>query len=807
MPAGGEPLDCPLLVGAARRSSGCGGGGCNVGSFPLGAWEPGDRGGAPPHVAAACAPGPCWGVAGVCSGANTPPLTSSALGATPKLQLDALAERVGSVVVGLQRQCETERRSVDRRFQQIELELQGAMSRLEGVERKGDRLWDNDYREKFAEIQGSVSGLVDESQALARRLDGMDERLWARTSGTEELARQGARELGQQLQAFERQTRLAAASAEETQKRQAGRQRRAEHLLEDLAWRLAKAEEEVRRGGERGGGCDAAGQRDAERAEAHLQTAEIRLRELGAEVDVVGARLEAVEARIAAGTAGASAGGAGGAAGGGGGSGGAAADACIEPASAWPRSSVTSVEGLERDLEVLERRMSAQLEELAACVASMRVKVDGQVQRQNSLADRIETAHLPVLEELAQAQTRELRAMEGHVAEAGQRAELAIEGLADKVDCLERRVAGGEAAAVVLRREADELRAALARGARGVRCVVGPGIAGPGIACAGSCGLGGLAGASAGAAAAAPRQELLAPAIQEQLGAVADQLEVLDDLASRVQALEAAAAPTAAQRRVAAAAAAVAQSSETGHANRPLTPAPDIVVRWSKLVAGFTAAVAAATDNNGEGKTALFPPSAAYQDRPLPEVDAAAQPNFGQPPAAPCGAGALPQPLRTTALPGEPRDKLLGQANGWSSAAASTPHLLLSRRPSTDSQLSCDIAVGVDENVQDVGELQSRCDATEDIIRPRRRTTALRPLACAFAFTSSCAAGSAAVAAASDNDDDDRGSGVAAVVAAAASARHASGFFAEVGDEEGSCGSGSLQADAFEQDSLGESFG
>ena len=32
-------------------------------------------------------------------------------------------------------------------------------------------------------MQGSVSGLLEETQALARRLDGLDERLWARTSG------------------------------------------------------------------------------------------------------------------------------------------------------------------------------------------------------------------------------------------------------------------------------------------------------------------------------------------------------------------------------------------------------------------------------------------------------------------------------------------------------------------------------------------------------------------------------------------------------------------------------------------------
>ncbi|CAL1152555.1 unnamed protein product [Cladocopium goreaui] len=100
-------------------------------------------------------------------------------------------------------------------------------------------------RERWAEVQGSVSGLLEETQALARRLDGLDERLWARTSGSE-ASKQRNRELEQQVQALEQQNRLAAAAAEDDNT--ATKLRRTEHSLEeayDVLRRVSTLEDEV----------------------------------------------------------------------------------------------------------------------------------------------------------------------------------------------------------------------------------------------------------------------------------------------------------------------------------------------------------------------------------------------------------------------------------------------------------------------------------------------------------------------------------------------------------------------------------
>jgi len=155
--------------------------------------------------------------------------------------VDQLADRIAAAVAKLQQQHEAEKRSSERRFQQLERQVQGTLGRLEG-----DRAREGDTRERWAELQGSLNGLMEENQALGQRVDGLDERIWARTNEAQELARQGVRDLQQQLQAFERQARLAVAAAEESQRRQAAKQRRTEHLLEDFAWRIAKAEEEQR---------------------------------------------------------------------------------------------------------------------------------------------------------------------------------------------------------------------------------------------------------------------------------------------------------------------------------------------------------------------------------------------------------------------------------------------------------------------------------------------------------------------------------------------------------------------------------
>lgn len=154
--------------------------------------------------------------------------------ATPH-QLSLLAERAAlNAVAGIQRQRDADRRFTDRRIQQLEQKVEGYSE---------ERAREVDARKRWAEVQGSIVGLIEEHQVLSRRLDGFEERL-ARTGGLE-LVRQRSLELEQQVQALEQHCRLSDASQEEVHKRQSVKLCRADHLLEELGRRLAKAEERL----------------------------------------------------------------------------------------------------------------------------------------------------------------------------------------------------------------------------------------------------------------------------------------------------------------------------------------------------------------------------------------------------------------------------------------------------------------------------------------------------------------------------------------------------------------------------------
>jgi len=417
-------------------------------------------------------------------------------------RLESWTEHLGATVSSLQRQCDAEKRSVDRRFQQLERQLQGVLGRLEGdgyLRCEGSR-----SGERWAELQGSVTGLLEEVQGLARRVDSVDDRLWQRAGGAEELARQGARELQQQVQALERQCRLAAAAAEDTQRRQASRQRRTEKLLEDLEWRLAKTEEEH--------------QRPRQMDEEGPSALEEQVQGLCGEFEAMGARLASVEALQAKLSSVGMARGAG-----------VPGDSRLEEA-AEEASDVRSALGVvEGRLAGLESKASAQLEEMRSSVAAVRVKVEGQCQRQGAIAERLEMAHVPTLEalraEVSNDRARDIRSLEDRLAELGQRVDCALEaadasGIADRTDSLGQRVSAVEALAGALRREAWELRSGLRAELRG---------AWAGGRSGGSSSRGPVGGAGSGTASSSAE-----PTIKEQLGAVADQLEALDELADRV---------------------------------------------------------------------------------------------------------------------------------------------------------------------------------------------------------------------------------------------------------------------------------
>lgn len=155
--------------------------------------------------------------------------------ATPS-QLNALAERVNSALGGLQRQRESDKRVMERRLQQLE-------QRVDSWHQERSR--DVDGRKKWAEVQGSVHGLLEELQGHRRHVESLEERFWARTSGLE-MARQRCQELEQQVQGLDQQNRLADLAKEEAHRRQATRIRCTEHGLDEVSQRLAKLEEEAR---------------------------------------------------------------------------------------------------------------------------------------------------------------------------------------------------------------------------------------------------------------------------------------------------------------------------------------------------------------------------------------------------------------------------------------------------------------------------------------------------------------------------------------------------------------------------------
>jgi len=273
-------------------------------------------------------------------------------------QINSLLDKVNNMVNSLQGQAEADRRRVT----QLERRLE---SRLEEKAREGDG------REKWAEIQGSVKGLIEETQALTRRVEGLDERLWARTSGSE-IAKQRNRELEQQVQNLEQQSRLISAATEETQKRQATKIRRVEHSLEEATRRLVKVEEEARarHGGHQQNFLDSR----VAQVEQQQEQLDAELRQLQMQVDEAYA---------------------------------VSAEGALHPGenSHEPRLD-EAIQAAEHGLATLEKKVSTQIEDLASSVATLRVKVDGHHQRVGTLAERMETAHKPAMESLHQELTQ-----------------------------------------------------------------------------------------------------------------------------------------------------------------------------------------------------------------------------------------------------------------------------------------------------------------------------------------------------------------------------------------------------------------
>jgi len=249
-----------------------------------------------------------------------------------------------------------------------------------------------DGREKWAELQGSVKGLLEETQALTRRVEGLDERLWARTSGAD-AERQRHRELEQQVQALEQHGRLHTVAAEEMQKRQVAKLLRVDHSIEDLAKRLGKQEEDLR-------ALQSGPQQQQQQQNHHL---EARVRQLQQQHGLIDTKVRNLQLQLSERLQVMS-----------------EAPASEDGAAEQESRMEEAVHATERGLAALEKRVMGQIKDLASALASLRVKADGQLQRVSALTERLETVNEPALEtmraELSKARAQDRREAEGGIA-------------------------------------------------------------------------------------------------------------------------------------------------------------------------------------------------------------------------------------------------------------------------------------------------------------------------------------------------------------------------------------------------------
>lgn len=273
------------------------------------------------------------------------------------------------MVAELQRQQEADRRATQRQLEHLERRIQEQVT----APAQG--------RERWADLQGSVTGMLEEMSTLARRVENLDEKLRLRTAGVEESVRSKMRELEQQLHSQQQKALLAVSTTEEMSKRQTARLRKISQSLEEQSRRLA-AVEEISRHPEMSFGLEA------------------RVCDLETQQAAWEDELRAV-ARSAATRA---------------------CPSAMEPMSdgALARSVGTLrpldlladdhsvVRALERDLSQLSQRTSAQLDEHAAALANLRVRLEGQEHRLIAAGERVESMFAAPLEAL-RAEVSQLR--------------------------------------------------------------------------------------------------------------------------------------------------------------------------------------------------------------------------------------------------------------------------------------------------------------------------------------------------------------------------------------------------------------
>mmetsp|Transcript_67406 Transcript_67406/g.161678 ORF Transcript_67406/g.161678 Transcript_67406/m.161678 type:complete len:1142 (-) Transcript_67406:61-3486(-) len=318
---------------------------------------------------------------------------------TPRQTQAASDLRLSVAVAEIHRQAEAERKSMSRQLHHLEKLFQDQLS--EPVMK----------RERWADLQGSVSGILEEVASLGKRIEALDERLRVKTSACEELARQKVRELEQQMYAQDHKSQLASSTAEEVMKRQSAKVKKLVGIVEEHTRRL-----DVLEAGWRSNG----GQHTmlaAPNSGLETRIYELEQRQTGLEDDFRGLAAVAIEAqnkavvRSLASSPGRSP------------EGGENGHLQTETVSIGRRaltdggeSEDSAILSVQRDLTSLSNRLSAQLDEHATTIAKLKVRSESQEQRLSAATERVETIVAPPLEalrsELAQLRQQDWREME-----------------------------------------------------------------------------------------------------------------------------------------------------------------------------------------------------------------------------------------------------------------------------------------------------------------------------------------------------------------------------------------------------------
>jgi len=132
-------------------------------------------------------------------------------------------------------------RDIAGRLSQLERRMLGP--RLSDV---AGHVWDDDCRRRCAEVQGSLDGVVNEMRLMARRIQGLEERILAQQTAAGQ-GMQRALEFEQQLLSLAQQSDHKFTSVEDLQKRHAGKVRLMDQTIDSALQRLSQAEERLSR--------------------------------------------------------------------------------------------------------------------------------------------------------------------------------------------------------------------------------------------------------------------------------------------------------------------------------------------------------------------------------------------------------------------------------------------------------------------------------------------------------------------------------------------------------------------------------